>query len=54
MVGAAPRWPRATVERHGGGRLRGGAGPAAAPGAVGGSLLQVTFLPLAFFFFFGF
>lgn len=39
-VGAAPRRPRAAEERHGGGRLRGGTGPDAGPGAVWGPLLQ--------------
>lgn len=41
MVGAAPRGPRAAAEHHGGGRLRGGPGPAAAAGAVGRPLPQV-------------
>lgn len=41
MVGTAPRRPRAAAEPRGGGCLRAGARPAAAPGAVGRSLLQV-------------
>lgn len=41
MVGTAPRWPRAAAEPGGGGRLRPGARPAAALGAVGRALLQV-------------
>ena len=46
MVGAASCRPRAAAERHRGGRLRGGAGPATALGAVRGSEIQVTLLPL--------
>ena len=42
-MGTAPRWPRETAASHCGGRLRGGARLAAAAGAVGGALLQVTF-----------
>lgn len=41
MVGTAPCWPRPAVEHHRGGRLHGGACPAAAPRALGRSLLQV-------------
>ena len=46
VVGAASCRPRAAAERHRGGRLRGGAGPATALGAVRGSEIQVTLLPL--------
>lgn len=41
-MGTAPRRPGEAAANHGGGRLRGGALLAAAAGALGGSLLQVT------------
>lgn len=43
VVGTAPHRPRVAPEHHRGGRLHGGAHPAAAAGPVGGSLPQVTF-----------
>lgn len=47
-MGTAPRRPGEAAASHRGGRLRGGARLAAAAGALGGSLLQVTVFPLAF------